>query len=195
MRMKAIRGLTALLHLKVCQLWKDHFYNSDGTGLWGSPTSVYDMFRAHYYGAVANYEAGNTTEAMKRLGMAFITVVAGIYNFKFIGGTLDAKPINVALSIVTYTAWTVTSVQMIRSSINPVYSCFKISVALAICCAIGSLLFSPLTAVFVSPIIGICMLLTDDLNLFFMAVLLYGGIIMLDWLCVALIMCRRRRHC
>lgn len=51
-------------------LFKDHFYLPSGTGLAGYPLSAYDNFRNHYNGAVANYNAGNHTEAVRRLGMA-----------------------------------------------------------------------------------------------------------------------------
>ncbi|MBQ9961446.1 MAG: zinc dependent phospholipase C family protein [Firmicutes bacterium] len=51
-------------------LYKDHFYCEDGDGLFGYSLSAYDNFRNHYNGAVANYQAGNITEAMNRLGKA-----------------------------------------------------------------------------------------------------------------------------
>lgn len=51
-------------------MFKDHFYLPNGDGLAGYPLSAYDNFRNHYNGAIANYNAGNYTEAINRLGMA-----------------------------------------------------------------------------------------------------------------------------
>ncbi len=51
-------------------LFKDHFYLPGGKGLMGYPVSAYDRYRAHYYGAVAQYENGDITGAMNRLGKA-----------------------------------------------------------------------------------------------------------------------------
>lgn len=50
--------------------FQDHFYLPDGSGLGGYSLSAYDNFRNHYNGAVANYNAGNYTEAVERLGKA-----------------------------------------------------------------------------------------------------------------------------
>lgn len=128
------------------------------------------------------------------VGVALITIATGIYNFKLIGGVSEAKSINTVLSILTYVFWIITTVQIIRTSTKAAESCLKISVALVAFFAFGALFFSPLTALFVSPIIGICIPLTNRFDLFLMVALLYVGIIMLDWLWVALRMHHKRKQ-
>lgn len=124
--------------------------------------------------------------------VSLITLVSGIYNFEFWGGTTVVSITHILLSAASYLLWVIFCLMLVWQSSSPTETSKKISIALLVCLIAGVTTDqSPLTILFTSPFMGIARLAIQEINPLIFISILYLGIGILIWL-ECLVITRKR---